>query len=229
MPAKSYAIPVSDLETVSALADIPKGATALLVVAHGAGAGMDHVVMQTLVGALSEVGIATLRYQFPYMQKKSKRPDSPKVATAAVEAAVKFAAKQFPKIPLFAGGKSFGGRMTTTAASLKKLPHTTRLKGIICFGFPLHQPKKPSVDRAEHLEQVKLPMLWVQGTRDALADLKLVRKVMKVRKNIQLAVIEGADHSYHVLKSSGRKPEEIWKEIAQACAKFCKKQVNSPR
>lgn len=221
--AKSFSIsvPISgdSVEKVSALADVPKDSKALLVIAHGAGAGMRHIVMQTLVDALNAEKIATFRYQFPYMEKGGKRPDTPKIAVATVEAAVAYTLKKFPKLPLFAGGKSFGGRMTTTAASQGKL---SDVKGILCFGFPLHQPKKPSLDRAEHLANVDIPMLWLQGTRDDLADLKWVRQVMKQRKNIELAIIEGGDHSYHVLKSSGRKPDEVFKEIAVACRRFCK-------
>lgn len=205
-------------ESVSALADVPASAQALLVLAHGAGAGMTHEVMETLVSALNRERIGTFRFQFPYMEKKTKRPDPPKVAVATVAAAVSTAAKKFPKLPLFAGGKSFGGRMTTTAASQGLLDG---VGGIICFGFPLHPPKKPGVERAEHLKKVALPMLWLQGTRDDLAEMKLVKKVVKARKNIALTIIEGADHGYRVLKSSGRKPDEVWQQIAKACAEFC--------
>lgn len=198
--------------------DVPNKAIALLVLAHGAGAGMRHEAMQSLSENLNAAGVATLRFEFPYMAKGSKRPDSPSVAVAAIEKAVSEAAKKKPKLPLFAGGKSFGGRMTTTAASLGKIDG---VRGIICFGFPLHPPKKPGTDRAAHLAKVTKPMLWLQGTRDDLADLKLVKSVAKKTPLIELKVIEGADHSYKVLKSSGRTQAEVWKEIAEAARVFC--------
>lgn len=195
-----------------------KNAKALLVLAHGAGAGMDHPAMQKLAEALNRKGISTLRFQFPYMEKGSKRPDPPKIAVSAIAEAVAYAAKKWPKLPLFAGGKSFGGRMTTTAVSLGELKN---IKGILCFGFPLHPPKKPGTERAAHLEKVSLPTLWIQGARDDLADLKLIKKVVKAHKNISLHVIEGADHSFHVLKSSGRNDSEVLDEISDAAKQFC--------
>jgi len=206
-------------ERLSTIIDVPKNATAVLVLAHGAGAGMAHPVMRSLASTLNAHGIATLRFQFPYMDKKSKRPDKPSVAVATIAAAVKTAAKKCPKLPIFAGGKSFGGRMTTTAASLGQLEN---VRGILCFGFPLHPPKVPSLDRAEHLKQVGIPTLWIQGTRDDLADLKLIRKVVKAHHTwLKLHVIEGANHSFEVLKSSGRTADEVMSEIGTAAQAFC--------
>lgn len=181
---------------------------------------MNHSGMEAIAEALSSRGIATLRFQFPYMEKGGRRPDPPAVAVSAIAEAVALAEKKFPKLPLFAGGKSFGGRMTTTAASQGKL---ASILGIVCFGFPLHPPKKPSIDRAEHLENLSTPTLWIQGTRDDLADLKLVRKVVKRHsKWLQVHVVDKADHSFHVLKSSGRTPADVMDEIGKAAEDFCR-------
>ncbi len=201
------------------LLDVPDSAFALLVLAHGAGAGMKHCAMAALAEALNEQGIATLRYEFPYMESGRKRPDSPAVAVARVAEAVALARKKRPKLPLFAGGKSFGGRMTTTAASQGKID----VRGIVCFAFPLHRPKEPSVTRAEHLEAVEIPTLWIQGTRDELSELKLTKKVVKQHsKTLRLHIVEGADHGYAVLKSSGRTNEDVLAEVARAAADFCR-------
>ena len=221
MKSKSLKIPLPDI-TVSAILDEPKGAFALLTLAHGAGAGMAHSGMQFLADALNARGIATLRYQLPFMERGSRRPDSPKVAVAAIAGVVQFVATKFPKLPLFAGGKSFGGRMTTTAASQGQL---AGICGILCFGFPLHPPKKPGLERAEHLEKVIRPMLWIQGTRDDLAELKLVRKVVKQHPLIQLHILDAADHSFQVLKSSDRTPGEIAAEIGAVSEIFCREQI----
>lgn len=207
---------------MSAILEIPANAKSLLVFAHGAGAGMEHATLSALAGALHNRDIATFRFQFPYMERGSKRPDSPDVAVVAIAAAVKRAAVAAPKLPLFAGGRSFGGRMTTTAASRGEIP---TVKGIICFGFPLHPAKKPATTRASHLAAVSLPMLMIQGTRDDLADMKLMKEVVKAhRRLIQLHVVEGADHSFAVLKSSGRTSAEILSEVAGASAAFCSSQ-----
>lgn len=198
----------------------PKNAWAGMILAHGAGAGMNHSGMEAIAEVLGSKGIATLRFQFPYMEKGSRRPDPPAVAVSAIAEAVALAEKKFPKLPLFAGGKSFGGRMTTTAASQGKLES---ILGIVCFGFPLHPPKKPSIDRAEHLKTLSTPTLWIQGTRDDLADLKLVRKVVKRHPNwLQVHVVDKADHSFHVLKSSGRTSEDVMDEIGKAAEDFCR-------
>ncbi len=176
---------------------------------------MRHPAMAALAGALNAVGIATLRYEFLYIEQGKKRPDPPPVAVARVAEAVRLARKKKPRMTVFAGGKSFGGRMTTTAAALGEI----EVAGILCFGFPLHRPKEPSLTRAEHLKDVKIPVLWIQGTRDDLADLKLTRQVAK-RNRISLTVIEGADHGYNVLKSSGRTHSEVLGEVARAARDF---------
>lgn len=199
---------------------LPSKAKALLVLAHGAGAGMKHPAMKELAEALNDVGIGTLRYEFPYMEQGKRRPDPPPVATARVAEAVQLASKKKNKLRIFAGGKSFGGRMTTTAAALGKI----EVQGIICFNFPLHRPKEPSITRADHLKDVKLPMLWIQGTRDDLADSKLTRQVAKTNQ-ISLVVIEGADHGYHVPKSSGRTHAEVMQEVATAAREFIERQL----
>jgi len=197
----------------------PKKPQLVLVLAHGAGAGMEHPWMSRLAQELSETGIAVLRFDFPYMENKKRRPDPPNVAVAAISKAVESAIERWPKLPVFAGGKSFGGRMTTTAAAQKKL---SAVRGIICFGFPLHPPNKPTVERALHLEQVTQPILFLQGTRDKLADLNLIRQVVKKNSQITLHVVEGADHGFSVLKSSGRTDSEIWTEIKDAVSDFVK-------
>ncbi len=204
---------------VSGILEIPKPAMALLVLAHGAGAGMRHPAMKALSMVLHRNGIGTLRYQFPYMERSSKRPDSPKTATATVQAAVQAAAKLAPKLPLFAGGKSFGGRMTTTAASEAMLPE---IRGIVCFGFPLHPAKQPSTARAEHLAKVTVPTLLLQGTRDDLSDLTLLRPIVKeLGERFILHELDGADHSYSVLQSSGRSGAHVLQEVAHVTAAFC--------
>src|SRR5688572_27368778 len=168
MSAASLTIQLAEGATVSGLLDAPADARACYVLAHGAGAGMHHTFMAGIASGLAQRRIATLRFQFPYMEQGSKRPDSPKVAHAAVRAAVQEAAKRLPNLPLFAGGKSFGGRMTSQAQAAEPL---AGVRGLVFVGFPLHPAGKPSVERAEHLGQVQVPMLFLQGTRDTLADL----------------------------------------------------------
>src|SRR3954452_17669059 len=162
--------------TVSALLLRPDNARACLVLAHGAGAGMSHPFMEAVATGLGERGIATLRYQFPYMEKGGKRPDASAVAHAAVRAAVAEAARRCPGLPLVAGGKSFGGRMTSQAQAIAPLPG---VRGLVFLGFPLHPPGKPSIGRAEHLKEVKIPMLFLQGTRDEFAELDLLEPLVK--------------------------------------------------
>jgi hypothetical protein len=193
-------------------------AQALFVFAHGAGAGMQHPFMVQLSGALVQRGIATLRFQFPYMQKQSKRPDPPAVAQAAVRAAVAEAAQRMPGVPLFAGGKSFGGRMTSGAQASEPLAH---VRGLIFVGFPLHPPKDAGTGRAAHLAQVNVPMLFLQGTRDELADLDLMRGVVaSLGSRATLHVVEGGDHSFDVLVRSGRTEGEVRAELADAIARW---------
>ncbi len=197
--------------TLTGLWEKPRGAKAALVLAHGAGAGMTHKSMAAIAEGLSDRGIATLRYNFLYMERGSKRPDSPPVAHATVRAAVAEAAKLAAKLPLFAGGKSFGGRMTSQAQALVPL---TDVRGLVFFGFPLHPAGAPSVDRAKHLGDIKLPMLFLQGSNDALADLTLLKKTVKsLGTKSTLAVFADADHSFHVPARTGRKDAEVMAEI----------------
>lgn len=212
--ARELKFDVGSAGSVSALLLRPNDARACYVLAHGAGAGMRHASMEAIAAGLAERGIATLRYQFPYMEKGSKRPDPPPIAQAAVRAAVTEASRHCKGLPLFAGGKSFGGRMTSQAQAKAPLDG---VKGLAFFGFPLHPAGKPAVNRAAHLFDVEVPMLFLQGTRDALADVSLLRVVAKdVRATLHLT--EGADHSFHVLKSSGRNDREVLAEILDAFA-----------
>jgi predicted alpha/beta-hydrolase family hydrolase len=216
--AESLRIAVPEIGEVSALLVRPADAKWMMALAHGAGAGMRHVFMEALAQELARVGVATLRYQFPYMEGPKGRPDSPAVATATVAAAARAAKNAAPELPLLAGGKSFGGRMTSTAAAEGLLGGVHRL---VFFGFPLHPPKRPGTKRAEHLEKVKQPMLFLQGTRDELADLSLLRPICaKLGALATLHVIEGADHSFHVLKKSGKTDAGVLRELAETTAKW---------
>jgi predicted alpha/beta-hydrolase family hydrolase len=214
--AQSHRIEVRPGETISALLIRPQQARACYVFAHGAGAGMAHSSMETIAAGLGERGIATLRYQFPYMEKGSKRPDAPVVAHAAVRAAVAEAGRCCASLPLIAGGKSFGGRMTSQAQALTPL---VGVRALAFLGFPLHPAGKPSSDRAKHLAEVKIPMLFLQGTRDALAERSLLEPVVKgLGTRATLHWSDGADHSFHVLKSSGRNDREVMGEVLDAFA-----------
>jgi predicted alpha/beta-hydrolase family hydrolase len=207
---------VLDSATVSALLLRPGGARACFVLAHGAGAGMSHPFMETVATGLAERGIATLRYQFPYMEKGGKRPDAPAVAHAAVRAAVTEAARRCPGLPLIAGGKSFGGRMTSQAQAIAPLQD---VRGLIFLGFPLHPPGKPSIERAAHLSDVKIPMLFLQGTRDEFAELRLLEPVIKdLGSMASLHLVKDGDHSLHVPARSGRKSAEVMAEVLDAVA-----------
>ena len=207
--------------TISGLLDVPAKAEACYVFAHGAGAGMNHVFMAAIASGLAERGVATLRFQFPYMEQGSKRPDVPKVAQGAVRAAVQEAAKRLPDLPLFAGGKSFGGRMTSQAQAAEPLPN---VRGLVFVGFPLHPAGKPSAERAQHLAGVQVPMLFLQGTRDTLADLDLIRDTTaKLEGRATLHVVDGADHSFHVLARSGRTDEQVRAELLDTMAGWMKK------
>jgi predicted alpha/beta-hydrolase family hydrolase len=204
--------------SISALLQQPDSPRACFVFAHGAGAGMSHAFMTQLSGALAGRGIATLRYQFPYMEAGSKRPDIPAVAHPAVRAAVKAAAAALPGVPLHAGGKSFGGRMTSQAQAKAPLDD---IRGLIFVGFPLHPAGKPDSERAKHLADVQVPMLFLQGTRDELADLELVRGVSSaLGERAHLHVVDGADHSFHVLVKSGRTDAQVMQELADAIEAF---------
>jgi predicted alpha/beta-hydrolase family hydrolase len=209
---------------VSALLLAPKNAKFLLVLAHGAGAPMTHPFMQNLAEALAAQSIATLRYNFAYMEEGRHIPDRPAALTAAVAAAVNTASKQAPKLPIFAGGKSMGARMSSQAAAQKLLPTT---RGLIFFGFPLHPPNRPDTKRATHLDDVTLPMLFLQGTRDTLADLILLRPIVKqLTPRATLHVIDTADHSFHVLKSSKKTDAEILQELAATTAAWMQAKGN---
>jgi predicted alpha/beta-hydrolase family hydrolase len=181
--------------------------------AHGAGAGMAHPFMGAVANALADRGIATLRYQFPYMEQRSKRPDTPKLAQATVRAAVAEAARLLPELPLFAGGKSFGGRMTSQAQAASPL---SGVRGLVFLGFPLHAAGRPSDERGTHLFDVQIPMLFMQGTRDQLADLALLQPlVRKLAARATLKLFQDADHSFHAPARSGRKDSEIIAEMSQ--------------
>lgn len=214
MTAKTRTIKLPDGSTVSALWQKPKEAKAVLVLAHGAGAGMTHKHMAAAADGLEERGIATLRYNFPYMERGSKRPDNPPVAHTAIRAAVADAAKLAGDLPLFAGGRSFGARMTSQAQSLDPLPG---VNGLVFFAFPLHAPGKPGVERADHLKAAKVPMLFLQGTNDEFADLDLLKLVVKsLGKRATLHLAQFADHSFHAPAKSGRKDPEVLVDILDA-------------
>jgi len=225
MPAesKSVTIEIAQHGSVSGLLLKPASARALYVFAHGAGAGMTHRSMASIAEGLAERGIATLRYQFLYMERKSGRPDAPKLAQAAVRAAVAEARRLLPKLSLFAGGKSFGGRMTSGAQAVEPL---TDVKGLIFLGFPLHPAGKPAQERAQHLADVHIPMLFLQGTRDALAELDQLEPVIKsLGKRATLTLFDQADHSFHVPAKSGRKDPEVLNEILDAFAHWVDKVI----
>lgn len=203
---------------VSALLDRPAAARRILLLAHGAGAGMIHPFMENLSAELAKVGVATFRYQFPYMEARRRIPDTPAVLMATVVAAVRATSEVAAGLPLFAGGKSMGGRMTSQAAATGSLEGVT---GLVFFGFPLHPPNRPGAKRADHLAKVRLPMLFLQGTRDALADLKLLRPICEnLGPRATLHVIEGADHSFHVPKKSGKTDAEVLAELAEATSSW---------
>lgn len=213
---KTVKIAIEGAKPVSGLWQLPAKPRPCLVLAHGAGAGMTHKTMTAIADGLAERGIATLRYQFPYMERGSKRPDSPAVAHAAVRAAVADAARRAPTLPLFAGGKSFGGRMTSQAQALQPLPG---VRGLVFFGYPLHPAGKPSVERAAHLAHVTVPMLFLQGSRDTLAEVDLLRPVVAgLAKRATLALFADADHSFHVPAKTGRKDADVLAEILDAAA-----------
>ena len=204
------------LPEVSALWMRPEQANLLLVLAHGAGAGMNHPFLENLATQLAAAGVATLRYQFPYMEERRRVPDAPAVLTGVVRAAVIKAGELSPDLPVFAGGKSMGGRMTSQAAA-GGTPEFEKVKGLVFFGFPLHPPGRPGTKRAEHLTQVAQPMLFLQGTRDQFAEPQLLRPIcVSLGSRATLREIETADHSFHVLKSSGKTDAEVLRELAQS-------------
>jgi predicted alpha/beta-hydrolase family hydrolase len=203
-------------EQVSALLLRPPGAKALYVFAHGAGVGMTHRAMASNAEGLAERGIATLRFQFPYMEKGGGRPDPPKIAHAAVRAAAAEAVRLAPDLPLYAGGRSFGGRMTSQAQAETPIPG---VQGLIFLSFPLHPAGKPGVERADHLARIEVPMLFVSGDRDALAEIELLRPMeAELGEGAALHLVRGADHSFKVLASSGRNGAEAEAEALDTIA-----------
>ena len=217
MEAQKIVIPVGD-ESVSGLLLRPPKAKALFLFAHGAGAGMGHTAMESNAQGLAARGIATLRTQFPYMEKGSKRPDPPRIAHAAVRSAAAAAARLAPDLPLYAGGRSFGGRMTSQAQAEEPLPG---VRGLAFLGFPLHPAGKPGIDRAEHLARVRVPMLFVAGERDALAELDLLKPVVAgLGGRAMLHLVAHADHSLKVPVRSGRTAAEAEAEALDAMAQW---------
>lgn len=217
-PSRSLAIPFDSGATLPGMLDLPDDARACYVFAHGAGAGMEHAFMSAMADGLCRRRIATLRFQFPYMAQGARRPDAPAVAQAAVRAAVAEAARQLPGLPLFAGGKSYGGRMSSQAQAAQPLPG---VRGIAFLGFPLHPAGKPSSERARHLADVALPMLFLQGTRDELADQELIRQAAaNLGSRATLHIVDGADHSFHVLVRSGRTDTQVREELADTMARW---------
>jgi predicted alpha/beta-hydrolase family hydrolase len=218
MQATPIKIEVPGVGEVSSLWQSPDRPSACLVLAHGAGAGMTHRSMTAIADGLTALGAATLRYQFPIMEKGSRRPDSPAVAHATVRAAVSAARGLMDGLPLFAGGRSFGGRMTSQAQALEPLPG---VRGLVFFAFPLHPAGKPSVSRADHLANIAIPMLFLQGSNDALAQLDLLKQtVAGLQGRATLDLIADADHSFHVPARSGRNDPEVMAAALATAAKW---------
>jgi uncharacterized protein len=216
--AEPVVVAVDDATRVSALLLAPAKARACYVLAHGAGAGMTHPFMAAVARELAERGVATLRYQFPYMEKGGKSPDPPKLAHATVRAAVAETARRLPKLPLIAGGKSFGGRMTSQAQATTPLP---TVRGLAFLGFPLHPAKQPSSERGKHLFEIEVPMLFLQGTRDALAMLNELEPLCAaLGKRAVLNLFQDADHSFHVPARTGRKDPQVRSEMLDALTEW---------
>jgi len=222
--AEPLTLAVDDTRRVSALLQLPPAATACFVLAHGAGAGMDHPSMVAVATELAARSVATLRFQFPYMERRSRRPDPPALCHATVRAAVAEAARLAPTLALFAGGRSFGGRMTSQAQAIEPLPG---VKGLGFIGFPLHPAGKPSVERAERLREVKVPMLFLQGTRDELAKLELLQPLIdQLGARATLKLLQDADHSFHVPARTGRKDAEVRAEMLDALAMWIEQAIH---
>jgi uncharacterized protein len=211
---------------MSGLLQVPSAARACYVLAHGAGAGMSHPFMAAVADGLAERDIATLRYQFPYMERGSKRPDTPKVAQATVRAAVAEASRLLPGLAVVAGGKSFGGRMTSQAQAASPLPG---VRGLVFLGFPLHPAGRPSDERGGHLFEIKVPMLFLQGTRDALAATELIEAlVQRLGERATLKLVQDADHSFHVPARTGRKDADVRAEMLDEMSAWLGAVVLSP-
>jgi predicted alpha/beta-hydrolase family hydrolase len=211
--AKGMRFAVPDSGEVSALFVRPPGAKWLLVLGHGAGAGMRHPFLETITRELATVDVATFRYQFPYMEKQRPMPDPSALLTTTVRAAVRSAAEAAPHLPLLAGGKSMGGRMTSLAAAQQPLEG---VRGLVFLGFPVHPPNRPSTKRGDHLAKIDLPMLFLQGTRDPFAALGLLRPICgNLGSRATLHVVDTADHSFQGLKRAGKSAQEIMRDLAQ--------------
>lgn len=213
-------LPLPGGGAVSTLLDRPPAAEALLVLGHGAGAGMQHPFMERLTEALNARGVAVFRYQFPYLEHGSRRVDPAPVLEGTVRAAVQAASAAAPHLPCFAGGKSMGGRMSSRAAAA---PPGLAVRGLVFFGFPLHPAGRPGTERAEHLRAVTVPLLFLQGTRDTLADPGLIRSVTAPLPLATLHVVEAADHGFAVLKRSGRSPDEVLAELAEVAGSWIRR------
>jgi len=221
---QSVTIDFGDAQRVSGLLHVPSNAHACYALAHGAGAGMAHPFMVSIAEGLAERGVATLRYQFPYMERRSKRPDAPKLAQATVRAAVAEMSRLAPQLSLIAGGKSFGGRMTSQAQATSPLPG---VRGIAFLGFPLHPAGRPSDERAEHLSDVHIPMLFLQGTADALADVQLLQPLTtRLGARATLKLFPNADHSFHVPARTGRKDSDVRAELLDALASWIERVIS---
>jgi predicted alpha/beta-hydrolase family hydrolase len=209
-------IALDEIQRVSGLLQAPERARACLLLAHGAGAGMTHPFMALVADELAKRSIATLRYQFPYMERGSKRPDTPRLAHATVRAAIAESSRLVPGLALFAGGKSFGGRMTSQAQAASPL---SGVRALVFLGFPLHPPGRPSDERGKHLFEVQIPMLFMQGTHDEFADLQLLQPLTEqLGARATLKLIRDADHSFHVPARTGRKDPEVLAEMMDALA-----------
>ncbi len=212
--------------TVSGILLRPRRALALYVLAHGAGAGMRHPFLESIAEGLAERGIGTLRYQFPYMEEGKRYPNPPALLETTVRSAVRFASENTSPLPLFAGGKSLGGRMSSRAAAEKPLPG---VRGLVFLGFPLHAPGRPVGDRADHLGRVEYPMLFLQGTRDALAQRDLIVSVVEgLGPRGTLHFVEGGDHSFNVLKRSGRDSAEVLDELLRTTVEWAARLPDNP-
>jgi uncharacterized protein len=223
---ETLTLDVDGATRVPALLRRARDAQALLVLAHGAGAGMHHVFLAEVADGLAQLGIATLRYEFPYMARASRRPDPPPLCHATVRAAVETAARLVPSLPLLAGGKSFGGRMTSQAQAIDPLKG---VRGLVFLGFPLHPPKQPSAARAAHLERIEVPMLFLQGSRDEFATpAHLSPLIEALGEQAQLTLLAGADHSFHVPARSGRTDAQVRDEMLAAIAAFSRTLAKAP-
>jgi predicted alpha/beta-hydrolase family hydrolase len=227
MTPQAITVTVNDAQRVSGLLQAPPASRACYVFAHGAGAGMTHPFLASVANGLAERGIATLRYHFPYMEQGSKRPDAPKLTRATVRAAVLEASRQLPEAALFSGGKSFGGRMSSQAQADSPLPG---VRGLVFLGFPLHPPGQPSAERGNHLFEIRIPMLFLQGTRDEFADLQLLEGLcQQLGTRAALTLFQDADHSFRVPKRTGRKASEVQVELLDALANWIDMTISDAR